>query len=126
LEALRSELALVEKQTGAKGFDITLGQFYNFIFMCDFPLANAFLHILVCPPTINTNLRKNALTPDPKLRTSESSKAMSVDDCAAAIVDAADRRIRKAFFPWKATVGAYLRPLVPDLVDRSIRNSSSL
>jgi len=29
---------------------------------------NRFDIVIVCPPTINTNLRKNALTPDSKLR----------------------------------------------------------
>lgn len=104
LEALRSEMTMFRRQPGKKCFDITI----------------------VCPPTVETNLRSNALTPDPTLREKRSASAISVEDCAVAIVDAADRRLRKAFFPWKSFLASYLRPLVPDMIDGAIRKRSAL
>lgn len=113
LEALRSEMAVVEEQqttnrdTSAKkhSFDITI----------------------VCPPTIDTNLRKNALTPDASLQeAAPSPSALSVEQCAAAIVDAADRRLRKAFFPFQSWFASYARPLMPDLMDRFIMKRAKL
>lgn len=105
LESLRSEMELTSKQDGKK-FHITI----------------------VCPPTINTNLRKNSLTLDTSLR--EAGKAngnsMTVSECADAIIDAADRRLRKAFFPFKSFLASYLRPLVPDLIDGMIRKRAAL
>ena len=94
------------RTAGRKGFDITI----------------------VCPPTVDTNLRKNSLTPSKgKFNFAlKSSKAMTVKDCADAIMDATDRRLRKAFFPWKSWAAAYIRPLFPDLVDDMIRKRASL
>ena len=40
-------------------------------------------------------MRKNSLTTDPRLREAPSEHAISVEECAAAILDAADRRLRK-------------------------------
>jgi hypothetical protein len=92
------------------------------------PLPNQFDIVIVCPPSINTNLRRNALTPDPLLKEAgkQSQKSMSVEQCARAIVDATDRRLRKAFFPFSSFAGAYLRPLLPDLIDKKIRGRASL
>jgi short-subunit dehydrogenase len=104
LESLRSEMTLLRKQEGKPYFDITI----------------------VCPPTVNTNLRASSLTTDKSLKESIAPKAMDVVACANAIVDAADRRLRKAFFPWKSFLASYLRPLVPDAVDHAIRKRASL
>jgi len=106
LEALRSEMKVLEEESGGRRrtFDITI----------------------VCPPTVNTNLRKNSLTTDPRLREAPSEHAISVEECAAAILDAADRRLRKAFFPWQSWLGAYLRPIVPDFVDKRIWRKAKL
>jgi NAD(P)-dependent dehydrogenase (short-subunit alcohol dehydrogenase family) len=104
LESLRSEMTLLRKQEGKPYFDITI----------------------VCPPTVNTNLRKSSLTVDKSLKESIAPKAMDVVACSEAIVDAADRRLRKAFFPWKSFLASYLRPLVPDAVDNAIRKRASL
>jgi len=104
LEALRSEMALLAKERNAAAFDI----------------------VIVCPPTVDTNLRKNSLTTDDKLKEAPSEHAITVEQCARAIIDASDRRLRKAFFPWKSWAGVYLRPLVPDLVDRSIWKRAKL
>jgi len=94
LESLRAEMQAL----GGSKFDITI----------------------VCPPTVDSNLRKNSLTTDPNLKDSSSGDAMTVDECAAAVVDAADRRLRKAFFPFKSWAAAYLRPLLPDPIDKKI------
>lgn len=106
LEALRAELNMLKAQN-KKIFSITI----------------------VCPPTVNTNLRANSLTTDQALRDAgqqDKESAMSVEQCATAIVDAADRRLRKAFFPFNSFVASYLRPLVPDLIDEKIRKRASL
>jgi len=84
--------------------------------------------VLVCPPSTNTNLRKNSLTTDSDLKSAgaDEGKSMSVEDCASCVVDATDRKLRKAFFPWSSTIASYLRPLVPDLIDEKIWAKSRL
>jgi hypothetical protein len=42
------------------------------------------------------------------------------------IVEAADRRLRKVYFPLKAYLAAYIRPFVPDLIDDITRKKSKL
>jgi hypothetical protein len=51
---------------------------------------------------------------------------MTVEDCASCVIDATDRRLRKAFFPWTSTVASYLRPLVPDVIDKKIHAKARL
>jgi hypothetical protein len=90
--------------------------------------------VIVCPPTVNTNLRANSLTSDPALKEKhENSKSadantggMTVDDCASCIVDATDRRLRKAFFPLGSAIASYLRPLIPSLTDKQIYSKARL
>lgn len=79
---------------------------------------------IVCPPTVDTNLRRNALASvETEADRSEEGavpggkKHMSASTCAAYIVDAADHRIRKIYFPFKAYAAVYLRPFLPDAVD---------
>ena len=104
LEALRSEMNLIH-DTPSSRFDI----------------------VIVCPPTVNTNLRRNSLTPDPELKdTAPPATAMSVEQCAEAIVDAADRRLRKAFFPLGSWMAAYFRPIIPDVMDALILKRAKL
>lgn len=117
LEALRAEMNDLD-QDAAGRFDI----------------------VIVCPPTTDTNLRKNSLTTDEKLRAAGSQHAtnhkgggdgsakagMAVEDCASCVVDATDRRLRKAFFPWSSTLASYLRPLIPQVLDRKIWEKSRL
>lgn len=112
LEALRSEMSAYPTRRTADGLETN----------------NVFDVTIVCPPTINTNLRANSITPDPKLREAgtNTSKSMTVEDCADAIVDAGDRRLRKAFFPLKSFLASYMRPLLPDFVDQQIRARASL
>jgi len=111
LEALRSEMTLVDpapssnSSSGSGKFDI----------------------VIVCPPTVNTNLRRNSLTPDPELKdATPPTTAMSVEQCAEAIVDAADRRLRKAFFPLGSWMAAYFRPIIPDVMDALILKRAKL
>jgi len=49
-----------------------------------------------------------------------------VEECAAAIVDAADRKLRKAFFGWSNLVASYLRPILPDQMDALINKRAKL
>jgi short-subunit dehydrogenase len=43
--------------------------------------------------------------------------AISAEACAEVIIEAADRRFRKVYFPLKAYLGIYVRPFFPDIVD---------
>lgn len=82
---------------------------------------------IVCPPTINTNLRRNSLKASTdSIEEKPSPHAMTVEKCAAAIVDAADRRLRKAFFPLNSFLANYLRPFMPDTMDALILKKAKL
>lgn len=72
---------------------------------------------IVCPPTVATNLRKNSLTTDTAFSDIVDKGALSPKQVAAVIVDAADKELRKVFFPFSAFFGVYLRPFFPDFVD---------
>ena len=79
---------------------------------------------IVCPPATRTNLRKNAV-----LKTvlgGEVESSLSVQNCVANILAAADRRARKIFFPFRVYFAAYLRPFFPDLIDRRLKRSARL
>jgi len=88
--------------------------------------TNQFDITVICPPSIDTNLRKNSLTTDERFKNAEGKHSLTVEDCSQVILDSADRRLRKAFFPFKSWVGAYTRPLIPDLVDKKIWKRSAL
>ncbi len=107
LEALRAEMRVLAGAAGRAGgkarFDITI----------------------VCPPTVATNLRANALSAD-DCKTEQGKHAMTVEECATAIIDAADRRLRKAVFPWKAWFAFFLRPLLPYVIDRLVDTRAKL
>jgi len=47
-----------------------------------------------------------------------SSTAVSVNDCVNTIMFAADRKMRKVYFPFKAYFAIYIRPFLPDLIDK--------
>lgn len=47
----------------------------------------------------------------------ETDTRMSVESAVDIIMLAADKRARKVFFPLKAYIAAYLRPILPDFVD---------
>lgn len=111
LEALRAEMQVLSRAAGgaaggAGAYDITI----------------------VCPPTVNSNLRANSLTNDERLKAAadKGDAGLDVRVCAEIVVDAADRRLRKAFFPFTSWLGAYLRPLVPQFVDGAIFSKASL
>lgn len=104
LESLRAEMSMLQRTSGSKGFAITL----------------------VCPPTINTNLRKHSLTTDPNLKGAKSKTALSVEEATAAIIDGADRRLKKVFFPWKSWAAAYFHPLAPDLVNKILAKRAKI
>jgi uncharacterized protein YecT (DUF1311 family) len=90
--------------------------------------------VIVCPPSVRTELRKHALQAEQVDSAAASApapaehndSAISVEECVAAIIDAADRRLRKAYFPAKAYMGVYVRPFLPDLVDHFVRKSAKL
>lgn len=94
---------------------------------------NKFSIVIICPPTTNTNLRNNSLTSAESLKekhqnnkAAEFNTGISVEDCASCIVDATDRRLRKAFFPFGSALASYARPLVPDYIDRKIWSKARL
>lgn len=108
LEALRAEMEDISKEDK---FDI----------------------VIVCPPTTNTSLRNNSLTSDESLKqkhndnkSADFNTGISVEDCASCIVDATDRRLRKAFFPLGSAIASYARPLIPDYIDRKIWSKARL
>lgn len=110
LESLRSEMATIHSRSNTP----TAGG-----------RKSPYSITIVCPPTVDTNLRKNSVSTVQSSEPPEAA-AMTVEDCAGAIVTAGDWRLRKAFFPAKAWLASYLRPLVPDLIDASIQRRAKL
>lgn len=78
---------------------------------------------IVCPPSVQTPLRSNAVI---NINYGEDENIMSLRECIDNILDAADRRARKVYFPFKVYFAAYIRPLLPDIVDNRIRRSAKL
>ena len=79
---------------------------------------------IVCPPSVRTNFRNNSLV---KLEGEKDNEyRINVEDCVRDILAAADRRARKIFFPLKVYFAAYIRPFLPDLVDRKLKRASKL
>jgi short-subunit dehydrogenase len=72
---------------------------------------------IVCPPTVSSNLRQNSLTTDTAFKNIADKGALSPRAVAGVIVDAADRGLRKVYFPFSAFFGVYIRPFFPDFVD---------
>jgi len=85
---------------------------------------------IVCPPSVQTSLREHSLTPKdgapPPIATRPDQSAISAQQCAMVVVEAADRRLRKVYFPLKAYLGVYARPFVPDLVDYFAKKAAKL
>ena len=85
------------------------------------------IHItIVCPPTVATNLRKNSLTTDPSFSHINDKEAFTAPQVAHVIVDAADRKLRKVYFPLNAFLGVYARPFLPDVVDYFAKKKAKL
>lgn len=79
---------------------------------------------IVCPPSVKTNLRNNSII---KIEGAEDNEhRMEVGDCVAKILEASDRRARKIFFPFKVYFAAYLRPFLPDIVDKRLKRAAKL
>jgi short-subunit dehydrogenase len=129
LDSLRSEMKAAEMSWSAIHppmlNDGSSGNAQNSVTTAN---ANSSFDItIVCPPTINTNLRRNSLkASNDSIEEKPSPHAMTVENCAAAIVDAADRRLRKAFFPLNSFLANYLRPFMPDTMDALILKRAKL
>lgn len=88
--------------------------------------------VIAVPSAVRTGLRGASLTDEALARRmdgdgdeGDSSANMTAERCAATIVDAADRRLRKVIFPIGTYLGLYARPFVPDLVDHFARQRQS-
>lgn len=85
------------------------------------------IHItIVCPPTVSTNLRKNSLTTDAAFSGLHDKDAFTAQEVAAVIIDAADNKLRKVYFPFSSFFGVYLRPFFPDFVDFFAKRKAKL
>eukprot|EP00742_Colponemidia_sp_Colp-10_P006225 GILJ01006669.1.p1 GENE.GILJ01006669.1~~GILJ01006669.1.p1 ORF type:complete len:275 (+),score=33.51 GILJ01006669.1:95-919(+) len=80
---------------------------------------------MVCPPSVATPLREHSLVAVGSSKEKET-KRMPVEKCASMIVEAADRRARKLYFPTKAYLAVYIRPFFPDFVDPLLKRASKL
>ncbi|KAJ3053461.1 hypothetical protein HK097_004212 [Rhizophlyctis rosea] len=87
---------------------------------------------IIYPGSVSTDLRNAAVdasptpssssdapsSPSPPLSTEPSSrKRITPEQCADAIIRAADERARETFVPGKYRVGAIVRPVLPGLID---------
>eukprot|EP01083_Nonionella_stella_P072919 196826_1 len=72
---------------------------------------------LICPSTVRTRLRENAIKPHSRVNTPHTGKAIDVKECATVIIDAADRRLRKVCFPLSSYAAVCLKPLFPTFID---------
>ena len=79
---------------------------------------------IVCPPSVRTNLRNNSLVKLDGEKDNEN--RINVEACVKDILSAADRRARKIFFPFKVYFAVYLRPFLPDLVDKKLKRAAKL
>ena len=80
---------------------------------------------LICPPSINTNLRDNSIM---KATSGEEEMETSLELGSAVdvILDVVDRKARKVYFPFKMYFAVYFRPFFPDQVDNRIKRRSKL
>ena len=46
---------------------------------------------------------------------------MDAEKAVEVIIECADKRARKAFFPTKAWYGNYIRPIFPTFVDKNLK-----
>lgn len=82
---------------------------------------------IVCPPSVKTDLRKHDLALSQQIIKKEEEEKenddekrdtrIEVEDCVKIIIEAADRKVRRIYFPFRAYIGVYLRPFFPDIVD---------
>jgi short-subunit dehydrogenase len=95
---------------------------------------------IICPITVETSFRENSLikprtvelqtNPESVAASYEETKrqgsSMTVEDAIDVILKAIDCRMRKIFFPSKAWLANYVRPLFPDVIDRKLYNMAKL
>ncbi len=88
---------------------------------------------IVCPISVDTNLRDNALVMMHATKAQEEAakdptkkKTLSIEQAAKFIMMAADTRMRKVFFPEKAWYSNYLRPFAPDFIDKKLLSLARL
>ncbi len=101
--------------------------------------AGSIFITIICPPTVETNLRKNALvfkTSDKESTQNNNSKndeklledglpppkkySMKIPVAIDYVIMAIDTKMRKVLFPHKAWYTNLIRPVVPDMVDRRL------
>jgi len=86
---------------------------------------------IICPITVETSFRENSLIKPKTVELTtvnqnnyeESKKqgsSMTVEDAIDVILRAIDCRMRKIFFPTKAWLANYVRPMFPDYIDRKL------
>lgn len=51
---------------------------------------------------------------------------MQVSEAIDYIMQACDRRVRKVFFPTKAWISNYVRPIFPDFIDKKLHSLAKL
>lgn len=91
---------------------------------------------IICPITVETSFRENSIKQKHSEgvisvssnyeETKKQGSSMTVDDAIDVILQAIDTRMRKIFFPSKAWVANYVRPLFPDIIDRKLSNLAKL
>jgi short-subunit dehydrogenase len=81
---------------------------------------------LIHPGFVSTGIRENATGPDGKpilVSPVKEGEVMKVEDCAARIVKAIERRERQVVMTVRGKLGRWLRLLAPGLVDRIARRA---
>ena len=81
---------------------------------------------MIYPGFVSTGIRENATGPDGKpilVSPVKEGDVMRVEDCAARIVEAIERRERQVVMTARGKMGRWLRLLAPGLVDRIARRA---
>ena len=81
---------------------------------------------MIYPGFVSTGIRENATGPDGKpilVSPVKEGEVMKVEDCAARIVKAIERREREVVMTARGKIGLWLRLLAPGLVDRIARRA---
>jgi short-subunit dehydrogenase len=81
---------------------------------------------MIYPGFVATGIRENATGPEGKpilVSPVKESEVMSVEDCAARIVKAIERREREVVMTARGKIGLWLKLLAPSLIDRLARRA---
>lgn len=87
---------------------------------------------IICPITVETTFREHSLIPPPHHEEQEGNSkknigtSLSVIEAIDTILQGCDKRARKVIFPTKAWAGSYIRPIFPDLIDKSLSKQAKL